>query len=303
MRNLLLLATVLLSSAAFGQIGVQVAVESVANTDTLSVGPASCGQTSTFNWRVTGTACAELALWITTDADCRDTASAQTSGSVYSLPSISLTDIRAASGSGTRTFEVSRLPIFSTSTTDGGTAVTCSADVEIESTMRLCASTKSVDTWGTCTSNVVKASTPLEISYDTKRPGEPTISEVAALDKALRVTVDAPDDATQVRVLARLEGVEISGKTQGVERGAVTLENLVNNKTYQLEAYAIDGAGNVSATFATAEGTPNRTLGFYEKYRDSGGEEMGCGATGGGFAGGAMLAALGFWLFSRRNRS
>ncbi|WP_373371833.1 MXAN_2561 family MXYO-CTERM-anchored protein [Archangium lansingense] len=304
MRNLLLTATVLLSSAAFGQTGsLQITVQSVANTDAMSVGPNSCGQTSAFNWQVVGSPCAEIAMWITTDSDCRDSASAQTAGSFYSLPSISLNDIRTSGSSGTKTFEVSRLPIFTSSGSDGGTAVTCSADVEIESTMRLCASTKSYDFYGQCSSTVVKATAPLEISYDTKRPGAPTIESVAALDKALKVTVDAPDDAVQVKVVAMLEGAQVTSKTEGVDRDAVTVENLVNDKTYQLEAYSIDGAGNVSLAFATAEGTPNRTLGFYEKYREAGGEEMGCGATGGGFAGGAILAALGFWLFSRRNRS
>jgi hypothetical protein len=306
MRNLLITATVLLSSAAFGQFGstVQVTVQSLTGTDNLSVGPSLCGQTSSFTWRVAGTPCTDLALWITTDSDCKETASAQTSGSVRELSSIARATISSSGGSASATFQVSQLPIFNTSgSTDGGTGVTCSADVEIEDTMLLCASTKTFDAFGSCSTTVVKATTPLEISYDTKRPEAPTISEVASLDKALKVTVDAPDDAAQVRVVAKLEGADIASETQGVDRGAVTLENLVNDTTYQLEAYAIDAAGNQSAAFASAEGTPNRTLGFYERYREAGGEETGCGATGGGFAGGAVLAAMGFWLFSRRNRS
>ncbi|HYO74500.1 MAG TPA: MYXO-CTERM sorting domain-containing protein, partial [Archangium sp.] len=66
MRNFLFSAAVLLSSAAFGQFGtqVQVTVQSVNNTATLSVGPSQCGGTSSFNWRVVGTPCTELSLWI-----------------------------------------------------------------------------------------------------------------------------------------------------------------------------------------------------------------------------------------------
>lgn len=307
MRNLLITAVVLLSSSAFGQIGstLQITVQSLTNTDNLSVGPALCGQTSSFNWQVAGAPCTDLSLWITTDSDCKETASAQTAGSVRELSSISRATITSSNGSGTATFQVSNLPIFNTSSGgDGGTAVTCSPDVEIESTMLLCASARPFDAFGTsCSSTPVEATTPLEISYDTKRPDAPTITGVASLDKALRVSVDAPEDAAQVRVVAKLEGTQVRSQTQGVDRGAVTLENLVNDTTYQLEAYAIDAAGNVSAAFATGEGTPNRTLGFYERYREAGGEETGCGATGGGFAGGAVLATLGFWLFSRRNRS
>ncbi|HYO59441.1 MXAN_2561 family MXYO-CTERM-anchored protein [Archangium sp.] len=308
MRTLLITATVLFSSAAFGQLstGVQVQVQSVAGTDALSVGPELCGQTVTFNWKVAGNLCADLSLWITTDTDCKETASGQTAGSSFELSSISRTTIAQRNGSGTATFEVSRLPIFSASTpTDGGTGVTCSRDVEIEDTMQLCASTKQFsDIYQTSCSTVVKATTPMDITYDTKRPVAPTISSVASLDEALQVEVDPPDDALQVRVVVRLDGAEVTSETQGVDRGAVKVTELENGVTYQLEAYSIDQAGNVSSAFASGEGTPNRTLGFYEKYKEAGGAEMGgCGATGGGFAGGAVLAALGFWLFSRRNRS
>ncbi|HEX5751459.1 MAG TPA: MXAN_2561 family MXYO-CTERM-anchored protein [Archangium sp.] len=303
MRNLLFTAAVLLSSAAFGQFGsqVQVTVQSATNTASLSVGPSQCGSTSTFNWRVAGTPCTELSLWITTDTDCRDSASAQTSGSTRSLSSIPLTTITSSGGTATATFQVSNLPIFSTSGSDAGTG-SC-GDPGIESTMRLCAATKTADALGSCSSNVVKAAKPLEITYDTKSPDAPSISGVAALDKALKVTVDAPEDALQVKVVALLAGVEVSNEQQGVAAGAVRVANLQNDVTYQLEAYAIDEAGNQSPASVASEGTPTRTFGFYERYREAGGEETGCGATGGGFAGGGMLAALGFWLFSRRNRS
>jgi hypothetical protein len=306
MRNLLITATVLLSSAAFGQFGstVQVSVQSLTATDNLSVGPSLCGQTSSFTWRVVGQPCADLSLWITTDSDCKETASAQSSGSVRELPSISRSTLGATGGSATATFQVSNLPIFSTSSGSDAGTVTCSPDVEVEDTMLLCASTKSFDALGSCSSTVVKATKPLSISYDTKRPAPPTIETVAPLDEALRVILEPPDDAAQVRVVVKREGAQVASETQGVDRGAVQVANLENGVTYQLEAYAIDAAGNVSSTFAAGEGTPNKTLGFYEKYREAGGSEMGgCGATGGGFAGGAVLAALGFWLFSRRNRS
>ncbi|WP_375766462.1 hypothetical protein NR798_32895 [Archangium gephyra] len=306
MRNLFLTATVLLSSAAFGQFGssVQISVQSLTGTDTLSVGPSLCGQTSSFNWRVAGFPCTELSLWITTDTDCRESVSAQSSGSSRALTSIPQSSITAAGGAATTaTFQVSNLPIFSTTTpTDGGSAVAC-GDPGLESTMLLCAASKTADALGSCSSNVVKAATPLKITYDTKSPDAPAISGVAALDKALRVKVDAPDDAAEVRVVAKLEGVEVSNQRQGVARGDVRVENLQNDVTYQLEAFAYDAAGNQSPASAAEEGTPTRTLGFYEQYRGAGGEETGCGATGGGFAGGGMLAALGFWLFSRRNRS
>ncbi|HYO70830.1 MAG TPA: MXAN_2561 family MXYO-CTERM-anchored protein, partial [Archangium sp.] len=233
----------------------------------------------------------------------RDSAAAQTPGSTRSLPSIPVSTITSSGGTATATFQVSTLPIFSTTTpTDGGSGVSCGAP-GLQSTMRLCAATKTFDALGSCSANVVKAMKPLEITYDTQSPAAPFITGVAALDKALRVTVDAPDDTLQVEVVALREGVRVSSKKQGVEVGAVRVEDLENQVLYQLEAYAIDEAGNQSPASAASEGMPTKTYGFYEQYRKAGGEETGCGATGGGFAGGGMLAALGFWLFSRRNRS
>ncbi|WNG59471.1 hypothetical protein F0U59_35745 [Archangium gephyra] len=304
MRNLLFSAAVLLSSAAFGQFGtqVQVTVQSTANSDSVSIGPSQCGGSSSFNWRVTGTPCADLSLWVTTDGDCRDSSSAQTSGSTRALSAIPLSTITSSGGGATATFQVSNLPIFATSTTTDAGTVAC-GDPGVESTMLLCAATKTYDGFGACSSNVVKAAKALQITYDTKSPDAPAISEVASLDKALRVTVDAPDDAIQVEVVALREGVRVSSEKQGVNVGAVRVKDLQNDVTYQVEAYAIDVAGNQSPASATGQGTPTRTFGFYDRYREAGGEETGCGATGGGFAGGGMLAALGFWLFSRRNRS
>ena len=86
--------------------------------------------------------------------------------------------------------------------------------------------------------------------------------------------------------------------------GAIQLEGLENNKTYELRAYATDEANNTSEPPTTANVTPIKTYGFLELYNENGGQETGgCGAVGGGVAGGAVLAVLGFWLSSRRKRS
>lgn len=292
MRILLISAAVLFSSAAFGQVQIQ----SPTGTDTLSVGPGQCEESRTFTWRATGTFCADLSLWLTRDTDCKESASAQSAGSTFELSSVPLTTLR--NGTGNETFDVADLPIFSSA--DGGTACGASG---ISATVRLCGATKqSTDFIGTC-NTAVKATTPLKITYDTQAPGAPTIESVNPLDKSLQVEVTAPDDATEVALVVFRDGTEVTSVTQGVDQGRITVKNLVNNVTYQLEAYSIDAAGNRSTEAATAEGMPVKTFGFYEKYREAGGAETGCGATGGGMAGGALLSVLGFWLFSRRNRS
>jgi hypothetical protein len=297
MRILLISATVLLSSAAFGQ-SVQVQIQSVTGTDTLSVGPGQCGDRRTFNWRVSGTVCAGLSLWITRDTDCKESASAQTAGSTHELSGISLATLQQG-GSGSSTFLVSELPLFSSG--DGGVACGASG---ISETVRVCGATKqSTDYLGTC-NTVVKATAALKVVYDTKAPGAPLIEAVNPLDRALQVQVTGPDDASEVRLVVSREGTEVTSVRQGVDQSRIEVKNLQNGVTYQLSAYSIDAAGNESAEAATSEGTPIKTLGFYEKYREAGGAETGgCGATGGGMAGGALLSVLGFWLFSRRNRS
>lgn len=295
MRTLLLTAALLVSSAAFGQIQIQ----SLNGADTLSVGPSQCGSTVPFNWTTSFVPCSgDLELWITVDSSCKDSADDQT-GATFELDSISATTITNQNGQGQSSFPVSSLPLFSSG--DGGAGCGASG---ISQTVRLCAAAlRQPDIYSGCTSTV-RVSTPLRISYDTQPPGAPTISGVSGLDKALRVNVSAPNDANRVRVVVLRDDVEVSSRTEGVDVGSIRVENLENEVTYQVRAYAIDEADNESEQFATGEGTPTRSLGFYEKYREAGGTETGgCGATGGGLAGGAVLAVLGIWLSSRRNRS
>ncbi len=295
MRTLLITAAVLVSTAASGQS--QLTLRFANGAETVSVSPGDCGSRRlVVTWTSTLTnACEDLSLWLAPGTDCKESASAQ--GTSQSLDSVSRTTL--TSRTGTIEFNVSQLP-FSTGG-DGGTGSCGVTGVEQE--FRICGATRFSDGFTQCstTSPVTKAS-PGKITYDAKPPSAPTIESVSQLDQALRVQVTGTSDVNQVRLVVLRDGAEVTRRTQGP--GSIQVEDLENEVTYQLEAYAIDAAGNVSETAATAEGTPIKTLGFYEKYRQSGGTETGgCGATGGGLAGSAMLAVLGFWLSSRRNRS
>jgi len=296
MRTLLITAAVLVSTAASAQTGVQVNLRFANGTETLTVSPGDCGtRRVVVTWTSSGTACQELALWLTEGSECKETADAQTTTrrTLTSIPQTTLNSSRT----GTFEFAVSELPFSSQG--DAGTGA-CGV-LDVEQAFRVCGSTKATDFVGSCSTTVTKAS-PGKLTYDAKPPSAPTIESVSQLDQALRVQVTGTTDVNQVRLVVLRDGLEVTRKTQGT--GSIQVEQLENEVTYQLEAYAIDAAGNVSATAATAEGTPTKTLGFYEKYRQSGGTETGgCGATGGGLAGSAMLAVLGFWLSSRRNRS
>ncbi|MBU8894893.1 hypothetical protein KRR26_04725 [Corallococcus sp. M34] len=102
----------------------------------------------------------------------------------------------------------------------------------------------------------------------------------------------------QIVTAMQRTGTKVEGE------GAVIIDGLTNDVTYVLTATATDRAGNTSPASATALGTPVASLGLSDAYASAGGHETGgCGATGGGLAGGAVMAALGFWLSSRRKVS
>ena len=86
--------------------------------------------------------------------------------------------------------------------------------------------------------------------------------------------------------------------------GNVVADGLVNGVTYRVQAQIVDEAGNESDLSDAVEGTPVKSNGLGDAYVDAGGEERGgCAATGGGIAGGAVLAMLGIWLSTRRKVS
>jgi len=295
-----MIAAVLVSTAASAQ--VQVNLRFANGTDTLSVSPGDCADRRvTINWTSTGNACQELAVWLAEGSECQDTPSAQTTRhSLTAIPQNTLNTAR----SGSFTFDVSALPF--SATTDGGTR-SCGA-TGFEQEFRVCASTKAFDSnvfGGTTCSNSITKASPAKLTYDAQPPGTPTIEEVAGLDQALRVRVSEPSGSATVKLYVRLaDGTDVTTQDQGVGQGDLEVENLENGVTYQLTATAIDAAGNESAPSEAKEGSPTKTNGFLEEYLIAGGKETGgCGAAGGGVAGGAVLAVLGFWLFSRRNRS
>ncbi|NBD08540.1 hypothetical protein FOF48_05765 [Corallococcus sp. Z5C101001] len=121
-------------------------------------------------------------------------------------------------------------------------------------------------------------------------------------------TADAGPDAGGQGLVGALavEGTTgpVTRVTKAAGEGNVVLTGLVNGVTYRIQATVTDAAGNVSPGSATVDATPVKSNGLFDKYIEDGGEERGgCAATGGGIAGGAVLAALSLWLSSRRKVS
>jgi hypothetical protein len=174
----------------------------------------------------------------------------------------------------------------------------------------VCASVKLLTgTFGvTCdnTTTFTKGNT-LKVVYDTQAPPAPTVTGVAGLDSALSVSVSSnggEPNQFRVQALSPADNSVAAERTATTDTTDFRLSGLQNDVTYHVVAFALDTAGNVSAASAAVDGTPIKTNGFFQHYVDDGGQERGgCSVAGGGLAGGAVLAALGFWLSSRRNRS
>ncbi|WP_338867393.1 MXAN_2561 family MXYO-CTERM-anchored protein [Myxococcus stipitatus] len=190
------------------------------------------------------------------------------------------------------------------------------ADQTANRTFKLCASTtRQSGTLGQCESTLVSIGNNVSFVLDPVAPTAPPAPTVTGLDSALSVSVSPTSDTARVKV----EVVEV---TQGDDGGSATpgtvvtsreqvtpnnvfrMDGLQNGKTYGVRAIAFDKAGNQSADSALATGAPIPSNGFFDEYVGANGQETGgCGAGGGGLAVGAAMAALGFWLTSRRKQS
>jgi hypothetical protein len=297
--RLLFLALTLSSSAVLAQTTQSAFQLSLAQGGTtLTVGPAECALPRQINWTLTSgvAVCSELKVWITTATSCEDTIPATGALLVQEVSQGNLGTTR----SGTPTFTVSDLPRFKEAN-----AAACGAE-QRRDTYRLCGSVRQSSGFGGCETSPLKASPSVSVVYDAQPPAAPGL-EVSGLDQALNVRVNASgDDLSELRVEVRREAgaVPVASVRQTAEDPQFRVPDLENGVTYLVTGYAIDEAGNESVASEQQSGTPQLTLGFFDNYTKAGGAETGgCAATGGGLVGGALLAAVAFWLSSRRNRS
>jgi hypothetical protein len=291
--RLLLIALTLTSAAAFGQTTGTLVLTTPTNETSIRVPRDSCDLSRTVNWAYNGGGpCSDLEFWIQKGGSCDDKAPSGAE-TLPKVPQSTLTSTR----SGSVSFKVRDLPSFS-----GTDAVSCPADNR-EDEYRLCAAVKQYGSLGTeCSTTPQKDD--LEIIYDAKPPDAPALESVQGLDKALSIRVDPPDDASKIKVtVARVEGEGSRTLTQSADQTLFRIEGLENKVTYNVTAVAVDEADNESAASEALQGTPIPTRGFFDRYVEANGQETGGCSAGMGLAGGWVLAVLGFWLSSRRNRS
>ncbi|MCY1015329.1 MXAN_2561 family MXYO-CTERM-anchored protein [Pyxidicoccus sp. MSG2] len=294
----LFVGLLLFASTALGQT-LSLTVDNITDTaKVIGLNSEDCGDKLQVRWTLSGgVACEDMQLWVTTSGSCKD----EPATGDQELQAVAVSSVNSP-GNLFREVPVNGLPLFTA--TDGGTD-TCST-AQVEQTMRVCASVTVINSFSQC-DTLIKVTSPVLVRFDTKPPPKPTIDAVTPRDSALGVTVSAEEDSTVVvtATLPNADGgtgtVVSTDETTAVE-GLANLEGLENGVTYQVTARATDVAGN-STDSDPSTGTPVKSNGFFQAYVGAGGQETGgCGAAGGGLAGGAVLAALGFWL-SRRKQS
>jgi hypothetical protein len=289
MRYLLTVLSLLATTAAWSQ---QIQLTLPNNATELRVGK-DCDLTRTVNWahNITFQPCDALRFWFV-EGSCSDEPPSGTS-LVHSVPATSV--VSTPTSGNVVQFDVRDLP---------GLRDACPV-ADKETTYKLCASVPMRGGAALDCSSKNWVKDDINIVYDTKPPSAPTISSVAALDQALSIRVSVPDDSSRLKVqVARQDGTGSRTIEQSAEQPLFKVANLTNGVTYTITATAVDAADNESAASEPEEGTPILTRGFFDRYVKAGGQETGCGASvAGGLAGGWVLAVLGFWLSSRRNRS
>ncbi|MCY1045266.1 MYXO-CTERM sorting domain-containing protein [Corallococcus sp. bb12-1] len=309
MRLPLVVAFLFFALPAVAQTGTAVTFTTTATAPNNIVVSArgDCGSTLRFNWSRTGNLCngGNLYFYVTT-------------GTCGSQPAATDLQLDAVTGNttttGVLTFTVASV------LAKLATPTTCDSQTT-EVTFKLCASTPTIsDSINlTCSSTYSSVGTPpFQVNYDPEPPSAPSIGDIIARDSALSVQVDnAEADSLVIVELNALttagtddagtgevtEGPTLSFRKASSE-GNVVADGLINGVTYRVRAKVQDEAGNVSEPSAALEGTPVKSNGLFDAYKNANGqEEGGCSSTGGGLAGGAVLAALGLWLSSRRKVS
>jgi uncharacterized protein (TIGR03382 family) len=289
----LLIALTLTASSAFGQTTGTIVLTTQNQETTLRVSKDSCGDANIINWSYTSasTLCSDLRFWLVSGTSCGN----EPSGEAVELQRVTQSQL-ASTRNSSFTFRVNQLPVLKD---------TCPLAGE-EKEYRLCASIKlGGGLLGSDCGSGTFQTADIDITYDAKPPNPPGLESVQGLDKALSIRVDAPEDTSELRVtVERLDGTGSRTVKQSVDQPRFRVEGLENNVTYRVTARAVDAADNESEPSEAQEGTPIFTRGFFDRYVELGGQESGgCGAAGVGLAGGWVLAVLGFWLSSRRNRS
>lgn len=286
-----------------GQIGFVNNLRLTINDQTdVSIGASSCGSTMAGNITTqisATTVCSALQMWVT-DGECTDAPS--TSNQDLVIPEIPQSTLLIQRNQNqTISFAVNNMPYFKKNAADGGGC----GNSGVEVNHKLCASVTVANDISCFSKIVVKATTPVTISYDTLKPSPPSITSTEPFEGAAAVTVVATDtDTASIRLEYRTVGAMdfVTGPTL-TNQSSTTIMGLTNGTTYEIRAIALDSAmpdPNASDPSEIRTVTPRESTGFWDACVDAGCRNGGCNAAAAGPLGLFALAVL--MLFRRMRR-
>jgi uncharacterized protein (TIGR03382 family) len=241
-----------------------------------------CDHIARITWTPGRPSCASTRVWLTT-ASCGTEPGSNDKSLSVSGNSAAIT--------------IRDLPLFQA--TDGGTALGCPQPATQAYTV--CGNYKVTDSFLQC--NSFQTINPATIKYKGLPPPPPTLTEVLSQDTALTVRATTNDaDTVNIHVYIRVAdaGTDFPPNPVGdftPDQTGVKVSGLVNGVTYDVETKAEDGAGtpgNFSDPSNILQGTPVASYGFFDKYKQLGGEDTGgCASVPGGLI---LLAAPALWV-------
>lgn len=291
-------ALLLLGTAARAQTITLTFTGSSTTATTLNKGPGSCNDTVRVNWATSGLSTAVqcgsgVQVWLTNSSSCGTSpgTSAADGGSDVVIDTEPLTTT-----TGTPSFTVNAMP--------GLVNVDCSA-AGIDVTNAICASAQYRPS--SITDCTTAQATTLNVRYDTAPPDAPSLS---LLGQDARIIVNFTPNGSNTSDILNYQAeyaVQPSDTSapQYIPTGQVSaqsariqIDGLVNGTTYLVRGYSFDEVSNrSSASDPPQTVTPEATDGFWARYKQAGGDDLGgCSATGIGLPsaifGLAVLAAL-----------
>ncbi len=250
------------------------------DTITVQLQLTSSGQTDIGNSTVSvnfllGTSCATS----TTSASCVSVGQATFSASQSASSPTFSSSLVFQSAAGTSTVDCTTLTPGSTTLwavlAQNGTALSFTPSLELPVITTVVAAPTAITALPANQGILVGWTPPADMSqvagYQVLCLPRPASASTAAYE-----TCGLASNATGSAVLTPADETQVCSAEVSATATSVRLAGLVNDTTYTVAVVSIDPGGGVSALSPQAEAMPQPTIGFYEKYKLSGGAATGC---------------------------
>jgi hypothetical protein len=227
-----------------------------------------CSDTFQVNATQTGVPCSSTTYWITASSSCGDSPSSANFDLTFDVDS-----------SGNKTIAVSDLPFFRGA--DGGIPCPRAATQD----HKVCGSFTASSGFGGCSSpTTIHQSSAPTVRWKALPAAVPSIDSVSPKDGAIGLGLSITGtDALLIRIEVAVSGTGRFAEIASISATQPTyaINGLTNNVAYDIRVRSEDTIGNLSAYSPIATATPVASAGFYDVYRQAGGQELGgCGGLG-----------------------